>query len=101
MSVNFQCAGACGDRPMGSLCRSDDFQRVNGLFLAVDPQTQAGAVEKTALRIKPGGTHRVVVGVHLVGHSKALAWPRIHFPLVFVQLAQGHGIAVLCGLQIL
>ena len=75
--------------------------RVRGLRLLWHLQAQAGAVEKAARGVQPGGAHRVVKRVDLVLHLQRCAGDACHFPGGFVLLLHGHPFAGLAGFQLL
>ena len=59
---------------------------MHSIMLAVCLQTQAGSIEKTAMRIKPSSAYRVVVRMHLVLQVKGLRGVADYLPSVFVYL---------------
>ena len=62
-------------------------------------QAQARAIEESPLRIKPGGTHGVVQGIHLVAQHKCLGRFAVNLPAVFVELhdSQRFTVLMLCS----
>ena len=97
--VGFDGCEPRGGLPAGLAFDRLQLQLVRDVFLSVYTQAQTGAVEKTALTVKPGGTHRVVKGIDLVAQCQRLTSLAVNLPAAFVQLLDRWLAASLFGVQ--
>ena len=87
----------CGQFPMLGRWFNGNVLRLAGL-----PQyheAQAGRVEEAPVGIEPGGSHRGIVRLHLIGNVQGLARRAINLPAVLVDLLHGTGLSALPCLQ--
>ena len=90
---------AGGHLPARQARGSDQVQLMRRILLAMHLQKKASAVEEAALRVKPGGAHRVVQGVNLIAQHQRLVGSAVGLPTAFVQLGQLDCLPALLALQ--
>ncbi|OIQ72419.1 hypothetical protein GALL_459550 [mine drainage metagenome] len=90
-----------GNLPAGWQAISQQGQVVGTVLLTVHAQKQTGAIEEAALRVQPGGAHRIVKSVNLVTQCHRFSRRAMHLPGAFVALADGQTAAPLMCLEVL